>query len=222
VICADHSHAAVERRVALREGFDEWAVAGPGGPALDEAEIALCPNQRAAMVYALVPEGRAAVVPRIVETAEAIPGVELLAWQDGDRAVVRAPGRGELRFAPGRQVRDARGGAWDVEGDLEALVAGISDGRFESREYPDALRRVWAALSCETSGDVLISAGPGYEFPDFGGADHVGGGSHGSLHRSDSLGALAYCGIEPPPGAGPGAWSITDVAPMVRAHFGVR
>ena len=36
----------------------------------------------------------------------------------------------------------------------------------------------------------------------------------------DSLGALAYCGVSPPGGAGPGAWSITDVAPMVRAHFG--
>ena len=45
---------------------------------------------------------------------------------------------------------------------------------------------------------MLLSAAPGYEFADWGGADHVGGGSHGSLHRSDSLGALVFAGVEPP------------------------
>jgi hypothetical protein len=67
---------------------------------------------------------------------------------------------------------------------------------------------------------VLISAAQGYEFPDWGGVDHVGGGSHGSLHRADSLGALVFCGVAPPEHAVAGAWSITDVAPMVRRHFG--
>ena len=88
--------------------------------------------------------------------------------------------------------------------------------------YPDALARAWAALTCPTSGDVLLSASPGYEFADWGGVDHVGGGSHGSLHHSDSLGALAFCGVgaEPDP-ATQGGWSIVDVAPLVRRHFGL-
>ena len=30
IVCADHSHAAVERRIDLRGAFSEWAVAGPG------------------------------------------------------------------------------------------------------------------------------------------------------------------------------------------------
>jgi len=221
VICADHSHAAVERRIELREAFAEWAVAGPGGATLEDAEIALCPNQRAAMVYALVEEGRTAAVPRIVEAAAGIAGVDVIAFRDGEDAVVRAPGRGELRFRAGGDLRDPRGGTWTVSGDLTTLAASTSGGIFFSADYPDALRRVWAALTAPTSGDVLLSAGPGYEFPDWGGADHVGGGSHGSLHRSDSLGALAFSGCAAPAGTGPGAWSITDVAPMVRAHFGL-
>jgi hypothetical protein len=219
IICADHSHAAVERRIDLRAAFADWDVAGPGGGPAAEAELALCPNQRAAMIYGLVPAARATVLPRVVEVAEAIGGIDVLAWRDGDEGVVRAPGRGELRFAPGGDLRDARGGAWSVAGELGALNASVSDGRFDSPDYPDALRRLWAALTCATAGDVFLSAGPGYEFPDWGGADHVGGGSHGSLHRSDSLGALAFCGVAPAPGTGPGAWSITDVAPMVRSHF---
>jgi hypothetical protein len=221
IICADHSHAAVERRIELRDAFEGWEVAGPGGAALDDAEIALCPNQRAAMVYAMVEEARPAVIGRIVETAAAIGGVDLVAYRAGEQAVVRATGRGELRFRAGGDLRDTRGGTWTVEGDLTVLAASTSGGIFYSEEYPDALRRVWAALSCASSGDVLLSAGPGYEFPDWGGADHVGGGSHGSLHRSDSLGALAFSGVAAPAGTGPGSWSITDVAPMVRGHFGL-
>jgi hypothetical protein len=224
IICADHSHAPVERRIDLRGAFAEWAVAGPGGSAVEDAELALCPNQRAAMVYGLVEDAHATVIPRVVETAAAIPGVDVLAWRDGEDGVIRGVGRGELRFRVGGDLRDARGNAWTVEGDLSALSATTSDGRFDSPDYPDALRRVWAALTCATAGDVLLSAGPGWEFPDWGGADHVGGGSHGSLHHSDSLGALAFCGVGDKTAyrlPADGAWSITDVAPMVRAHFGV-
>lgn len=221
VICADHSHAAVEQRIDLQGAFAEHRVAGPGRGSADAADLALCPNQRAAMAYVLDERRRAALLPSAVATAEAVAGVDVLAWRDGDEAVLRAPGRGELRFAPGGDVRDARGNAWAVAGDLGVLAAERSDGLLHNPDYPDALRRVWAALSCATSGDLLVSAAPGYEFPDWGGAHHVGGGSHGSLHHSDSLGSLVFAGCAPP--AGPpadGAWSITDVAPMVRTHFG--
>lgn len=101
------------------------------------------------------------------------------------------------------------------------MNAQTSGGAFSAPDYPDALRRVWAALTCATSGDVLLSAAPGYEFPDWGGADHVGGGSHGSLHHSDSLGALVYCGIEDAGNRSDDAWSITDVAALARTHFGL-
>ena len=210
IVCADHSHAPVEQRIALRDAFADWQVAGPGRASLDDAEVALCPNQRAAMVYALVPEGRATALPRIVDTARAIEGVELVAWrEDGEARVLHGDGA-ELRFTPDGDHEDERGRRWTVAGDLP-----------DAHHYPDALRRLWAALDCERSGDVLLSAAPGWEFPDWGGVDHVGGGSHGSLHRSDSLGALLYCGV-----GGDGAthdqWSITDVAGLVRAHFGVR
>jgi hypothetical protein len=72
---------------------------------------------------------------------------------------------------------------------------------------------------------VLLSASPGYEFVDWGGADHVGGGSHGSLHRSDSLGALMWCGTGGRGFDSPAArdrWSLLDVAPIVREHFEVQ
>jgi hypothetical protein len=89
-----------------------------------------------------------------------------------------------------------------------------------SAAYPDALGRIWAALRCPGSGELLLSAGPGYEFVDWGGADHVGGGSHGSLHAVDSLGVLLWCGTGPPTTARP-QWTIRDAVPLVRGHFGL-
>jgi hypothetical protein len=92
-------------------------------------------------------------------------------------------------------------------------------------DYPDALGRVWSALTCPTAGDVLLSAAPAYEFVDWGGVDHVGGGSHGSLHASDSLGALLWCGVERPGGELPrdahAQWTLRDVVPAVLDHFGL-
>jgi hypothetical protein len=115
---------------------------------------------------------------------------------------------------------DPRGARWSVEGSLATIGAEVEDGRVLSREYPDALARAWAALTCPTSGEVLLSATPGYEFIDWGRQAHVGGGSHGSLHASDSLGALVLSGVELPSHE-PEQWAIRDVAPLVLGHFGI-
>ena len=67
----------------------------------------------------------------------------------------------ELRFQPGGDLVDLRGAHWSVEGSPEALALEVSDGRAWSNEYPDALSRLWSALSCPRAGDLLVSASPG-------------------------------------------------------------
>ena len=109
--------------------------------------------------------------------------------------------------------------SWHVDGELSALDASVhADNTLLTPAYPDALARLWAALTCPTSGEVLLSAAPGYEFLDWGGAAHVGGGSHGSLHVSDSLAPLVLCGVDLPDDP-PGQWAIRDVAALVTKHF---
>ena len=56
---------------------------------------------------------------------------------------------------------------------------------------------------------------------DWGGADHVPGGSHGSLHADDSEGVLIMCGVGPGSAEQRPAWSLRDVTPMILDHFGV-
>jgi hypothetical protein len=220
IVASDHSQAAVEERIRLDRAFADFEVALPAPARSVAAEVALSPAQRAAMIYALDEDRREGLMRRAIAVARTIPGVDLVLWLEGEEAVVRSA-RGELRFVPGGELEDLRGNRWSVAGDLGALGAEVKDGRLLSPAYPNALERVWAALRCPTAGDVLLSASPGYEFVDWGGADHVGGGSHGSLHRSDSLGALLWCGTGPRRRAAPEEWSLRDVAPMVRAHFGV-
>ena len=222
IVTSDHSQAAVEERIRLDTAFADFDVAAQTAASSIGAEVAISPAQRAAMVYVLDPERREEVMARAIDAACALEGVDLALWMAGSEpeAVVRSA-RGELRFAPGDELEDERGHRWSVEGDPAALGMRIEDGRLYTPDYPGALYRVWSALGCRTAGDLLLSAGPGYEFVDWGGADHVGGGSHGSLHRSDSVGALLWCGTGPPSRAAREEWSLLDVAPMVRAHFGV-
>jgi hypothetical protein len=192
----------------------------------DRARIAVCPSQRAAMVYALNEDERDAMRASVATRALALEGIDLVIWLERDphdrprEGVISSVVHGELRFAPGGPVRDPRGGSWSVEGALAALDGAIGDGRLLTPAYPDALARVWAALTCPNSGEVLLSAAPGYEFIDWGRQAHVGGGSHGSLHRSDSLGALILCGVALP-GEESAQWAIRDIAALVLHHFGL-
>ncbi|HKG02300.1 MAG TPA: alkaline phosphatase family protein [Conexibacter sp.] len=242
IVLADHSHAAVERRISLTSAFEEWDVAQPrpnGSRARREraardadpaealaadtgGQIALGLAQRSAMIYVLDEEHRERLTARAAREAGTIPGVDLVMRRTAPREGAIFGERGELRFAPGGDLVDQRGRRWSVAGDLATLNAHIEDGRLLTPDYPDALARVWSALTCPTAGDVLLSAAPGFEFVDWGGADHLGGGSHGSLHKSDSLGALLWCGLDAhPTRAAHEQWTLQDMLPLVTEHFGL-
>jgi hypothetical protein len=221
VVMADHSHAQVEQRIRLQDAFADWSLARPDGAGVTDGEIAISPAQRSAMVYVLAEERRAQRAAEVARVALAVPGVDLAMRRAAPREGVIEGERGELHFAPGGDLVDLRGRRWSVDGELAAIGARVEDGRLLSPDYPDALGRVWSALTCPTAGDVLLSAAPGYEFVDWGGAAHVGGGSHGSLHRSDSLGALLWCGAGPETRDAHEQWTLRDVLPIVTDHFGV-
>jgi hypothetical protein len=218
IVMSDHSQTTVDTAINLSDVLSDMRVLAPGDPAPTEAEVAACPSARSAMVYALE-DGRRrdALVRLAADTLMEADGVELVITRDDGTAVVRSAS-GELRFAPGEDLTDRRGGGWALSGDESVLALDTGGGKVDSEDYPDALGRLWSALSCPHSGDVLASAELGHEFVDWGGADHVGGGSHGSLHRDDSEGVLLMCGLEPPERD---QWSLADVTPLVLEHFGV-
>ena len=220
IVLSDHSQTAIEERVNLAAQLDHRSVLMPDGDPQD-ADIAVCPSARSAMVYVLDTDDREAVVPVLARELAGVDGVDLVAHMAGGEAVVQSARGSELRFQSGGDLVDLRGAHWSVEGDHGTLALEVSDGRAWSSDYPDALSRLWSALHCPRAGDVVVSATPGYEFMDWGGADHVGGGSHGALHRGDSHGALVMCGTGPGSASERVQWTIRDAVPAILEHFGI-
>jgi predicted AlkP superfamily pyrophosphatase or phosphodiesterase len=215
IVMSDHSQIAVVDRVNLATALEGHAILSPLAPAATGRTIAVCPSQRSAQIYVLDEDRRDEIAAKVVEDLMDIDGIDIIARRLNGEAAVVSAGR-ELRFAPGGDLTDNRGNSWSIEGDPDALALEISGGRVDSRSYPDGLERLWEALGSPTTGDVLLSAGGGYEFVDWGGVAHVGGGSHGSLHRGDSLGALVLAGVDHTPRE---HWSIKDVTPAILEHF---
>ena len=225
IVMSDHSQSRVEQPVNLSHHLGDWRVLAPSDIAPEEAELAVCPGARSAMVYALDPARRERLLPRLVRQLRGIEGVDLTVWRDtrlgtGAAEAVVLGLAGELRFRPGEEVADGRGARWTVDGDLTVLDLTVDGGELRAGAYPDALGRLWSALGCPRAGDVLLSATPGYEFVDWGGSHHQDGGSHGSLHRCDSLGVLLTCGVDGllDDGRQP---HLRDVTPMIARHFGL-
>src|SRR5688572_10888372 len=115
------------------------------------------------MVYALDEGRREQLVRGAIDTLTEADGIDLVITREDGEAVVRS-GRGELRFSPGGELADARRRHWSLHGDEAALKLRVVGGEVAGDTYPDALGRLWSALHCPHSGDVLVSAELGYEF----------------------------------------------------------
>jgi hypothetical protein len=238
ILLADHAQTEVHRGLPLAELLDrEFSVLRPSQERPESAQLAVSPTGRAAHVYLLPGDGERADPDAVRAMLGTIEGVDLVCRLEdaGGPALVRQePGtppagttavieRGEatLRFRPGGTVRDLRGGRWELEGDLTVLEAAIEDDRLRSDAYPDPLARVWSALAGPHAGDFILSLEPGFETVDWGGVSHAGGGSHGALHAGDSLGPLLFVGCGPESAGERAQWTLSDVAPVVREHFGL-
>jgi Type I phosphodiesterase / nucleotide pyrophosphatase len=242
ILLADHAQSRVEWPLPLGEALaEDWRVLEPNAANPEHAELAVSPTARAAGVYVLLEGARyGRAHTQLRERVRSLEGVDLVAWlaapsgapvqrephstalsDEIGEAVVERAGH-ELRFRPGTEVTDHRGQGWDLDGNPTVLGAEVRDGLLRCDLYPDALGRLWSALTAPHAGDLMISASPGYELVDWGGMTHCPGGSHGSLHASDSLGPLALCGFEPGKATEREQWALSDVAGLVLDHFAIQ
>ena len=230
---------------------EKWHVLRPSEDRPELADLAVSPTSRAAHVYLLGDRAGSTRHREVRDHTASLDGVELTCWlerPDGEAIVRGEPGRPEgqfsaviekngerIGFRPAGQadgspegggagtirVTDRRGGDWIVEGDPAVIGAEVTDGIFDSHDYPDALGRVYMALTAPHAGDIMVSATLGYECLDWGNVAHVGGGSHGSLRREDSSGPLLFVGCGPESADEKSQWALRDVAPVIRDHFGL-
>ena len=229
IVCSDHSQSQVEQEIDLFRAFDGFAVqpASKVRARAVESEIAVCPASRSAQVYVLDP--RAARRAGAAGGAHAA-GARGRRPRDADDRPPRRRGRdprqarrrdeGAALLAARRPRRPARGAlassrATSTCWRCRCARAGSTPRSTRTRSGAPGRR-----CAARTSGELLASAAPGFEFLDWGGAHHVGGGSHGALHANDSLGSLIWCGTGPPADCRE-QWSLRDIVPMIDEHFGV-
>jgi hypothetical protein len=239
ILLADHAQTAVRRGLPLAELLDrEWRVLKPSADRPERAQLAVSPTGRAAHVYLLDGGGDRAAPHEVGRRLAETEGVDLVCWlEDREGALLLREGAGigtaaevsavverngqQLRFRPGKEIEDLRGRRWDLDGEIVALEAEMVDGRLQSAEYPDPLSRLFSALTAPHAGDFIVSLALGYEALDWGGVSHAGGGSHGALHRDDSLGPLLFVGCGPNDPSERAQWTLRDIAPVVLEHFGI-
>lgn len=244
IVCADHGQTSVDHHASLEDVFDDVTLyrggrgsRRGGGRAADECDLAVVGSNRVAMAYRTRQphHGDAPAGPNdrwIAQRALESPATAIAAYHDAaaGQLVVLAPGGGELRATRNPEaLRTERsvelGGAgdrWAIEGDPEVLDLEVDRpaGVLRYGDYPDGFARLASALACVNTGDVMVSAEPGWEFTDIGGRAHTGG-SHGSLHRVDSLAPLIAAGLAPGVAPPVAHARLADIVPVVAAHLGL-
>ena len=212
LVISDHGHTPLmpERRYVRLDGImGERTATGARARLRPKVGVLVVPNGRAALVYLNGGVDRG----RVMEDLLGRRGVDLAVHEDAGWVVVRKPGR-ELRFRTGAGPKDPAGRSWELEGDAGALDLRISEDALMYGDYPDALERLWGSVRSSRAGDVVLSASPGYTFGEVNGNFHKQS-DHGSLHVDDSNVFSMGLGL-------PAPRRITDVAPILLTHFGVR
>ena len=217
IVMADHSHSHIERVVDFTGAYADWKVLRPSGTNAGEAEIALCPAQRSAMIY-LLHQARGGALgadrrrPRARSRASTSPcGARTArAHVAGERGELRSRratlSRTTARAALGRRRRPRR-------------AAGDDRGRpLRQRALPRrAAARVVGARVRDLRRRAAVGRA-GLRVPRLGQA-------RPRARRQPRLAAprrlARRADVQRHSTAAPnGPWSIDDIAPMVLAHFG--
>ena len=230
VIVGDHSQTEFGDSgpdpIRIDQCLSQFKQSDPGSGWQEDDEIFVCPNMRAAAIYARDPENEE-MRRRIVERLLAEQQIDQVIYElsDGTR-VVETGNRGRLAFQRAKQedrgdVRDNYQNRWRIEGQLATIDARVdSGGRLIEGEYPNALERIDGAF-VKGSFPIWVTARPDSEFRLDETAIH-GGGSHGALNINDSESALLTSkGVIMEQLDNPSGPRIIDVAPLCHQILGV-
>jgi hypothetical protein len=237
VITSDHGHCEVladRERAAIRlhETLHAFRQARLGEPWQDADEIMICPNMRAAQIYLrdAVTEGEvnARQLQLIIDNVLSDTRVDQAIWRTRD-ARPSAPGytiqtaRAALEFWKSgdgpEPARDGLGAGWSWRGDLQVIDAYVDAGEIVWGDYPNAFERIAGALDHPHSATIWVTAKPGCEFEVPEADAHLGGASHGALHRLESLCPVIVAG--PARVDLPRHLRSIDIAPLCLALLGL-
>ncbi|MFD3274080.1 alkaline phosphatase family protein [Paenibacillus dendritiformis] len=204
ITTSDHGQTRIGKgnhfNIDLDQLLQAFSVLQLGHKVSSTHDLVVCNNERMAYLYPLRMEKFQAMIEQLVSE----PRIDLIAWKDKGQVTVRESGSGRtMHYQPGGVYTDNYGCSWTVIGEESVLDLKINDGHIQYGDYPDAMARLYGALYSQDVPMIVITARPRYEFKSRYYPVHLGGGSHGSLHKYDSdipliITGAAHAMQEPP------------------------
>ncbi|MBA4535935.1 alkaline phosphatase family protein [Bacillus aquiflavi] len=163
-----------------------------------EDEIVLGVNERMAFIYSLNPSQLP--LQKIAKVLQKDKRIDMIAWKETDFVhVISSVKAGRLNFKPEGKYKDQYEQSWSITGEASILDLLIRNNEVKYNRYPDALARLYSAVISHEGSYLVLSAKPGFEFIGEGSPTHVGGASHGGLHKQDSLVPMIVTGTHSSP-----------------------
>lgn len=165
------------------------------GENVRDHELVVANNERMAYIYPLKPDKLHEVIRQLMTDSR----LDIIAWKENQGVQVREGGSGrKLYFEHGGLFVDPYGSSWTVTGEYRVLDLRHHQDILEYGDYPDVLSRLYGALYSQNIPMIVITTRPRYELKSRYYPMHLNGGSHGSLHKYDSLIPLIVAGTDHP------------------------
>ncbi|MFT9486892.1 MAG: alkaline phosphatase family protein [Tepidibacillus sp.] len=194
IIIGDHGQTAIGKEqhhnIDLDQLLKPFKVTPVGKKISETDEVVFANNERMVYVYPLKKDKR----EQVIKTLLSDDRIDFVAWKEKDQIHVKNHQGKELHFTKQGKKIDPYGVGWNVDGDLSLLDIKIENGAIYFNQYPDALSRLYGALFSQEIFSIVATAKPSFEFISKTFPVHLGGGSHGSLHRTDSIVPLLVSG----------------------------
>ncbi|WP_078596420.1 alkaline phosphatase family protein [Evansella clarkii] len=199
IITSDHGQTGIgkekaEHNIDLDQHLKAFNVLQLGEKVSEKHELVVCNNERMAYIYPL----KENLQEKAVNILKKETRIDLISWKDGNKIVVTAGGKTDTTavFYKNGPYQDPYGQSWTVSGDISLMDMTLNNSIIEFNDYPDILSRLYGALFSQECPMIVITARPRFEFTSKYYPKHNNGGSHGSLHKFDSIIPLIVTGDE--------------------------
>ena len=203
VILGDNGQAYIENNrnealIDLRKLLSSYQIVKLNKGVTAQDEIVLGVNERMSFIYSL--DTQKVSLDDLAKILQKDNRIDVIALKkEKTIRVISGVYSGELCYHPEGDFLDEYGHSWFIEGDMAILDLEIMNNRIKYGNYPDALARLYAPFFSHDGNYLIVSAKPGYEFIGEGSPTHVGGASHGGLHKQDSLVSMIIAGTNSTP-----------------------
>jgi hypothetical protein len=203
IVLGDNGQAWIDQNrkaalIDLRKVLNSYQIVKLRKGVTEHDEIVLCVNERMSFIYTL--NNQKAPLEEIASVLQKDNRIDVIAIiKDNTVIVTSGVHSGQLQFHPNGNLVDEYNQTWFIEGDTGILDLTITNNAIKYGDYPDALSRLYSSFFSHDGEYLIVCAKPGHEFKGEGSPTHIGGASHGGLHKQDSYVSMIVNGTETTP-----------------------